>query len=411
MSWNSYLSSGGVRSSTFTDYDTARKHFETVKPIRGRSPELKPLGSNRAYTQCQIEIDELTWGVSATLYSTQCVTIYPDKTIKLHRDSWLTPSTANFIDAVLPTKFGTVSLRKRRLIYKNASGQEYVIPQSGLMLQASDDWSTADIKIDVNNEPKLYEYKADRKVLNAIRKTIKPLLDTVNVMSAMSSNYTIQEVAQYFPDVINDYVAQVNEHKRKMKLKEEGDEEHQNYYGYFYGTYTIRNLVASKAGLPAIRHLSEMGEYYKKNSTTTANLYRNRKMDTDNVVSYLSTIDKVFRVSEPNKPIDAESIRKLMLSIVLNDSNYASENRHDPEVTVSTMFGDVPIGNLMWSASNTTIENYIIDVIKYVYADLIFKQVEVPYGTLPSVANDKYVFCNKYLVEQEDILTRRQVVQ
>lgn len=411
MSWNSYMSSGGVRSSTFTDYDTARKHFETVKPIRGRSPELKPLGSNRAYTQCQIEIDELTWGVSATLYSTQCVTIYPDKTIKLHRDSWLTPSTANFIDAVLPTKFGTVSLRKRRLIYKNASGQEYVIPQSGLMLQASDDWSTADIKIDVNNEPKLYEYKADRKVLNAIRKTIKPLLDTVNVMSAMSSNYTIQEVAQYFPDVINDYVAQVNEHKRKMKLKEEGDEEHQNYYGYFYGTYTIRNLVASKAGLPAIRHLSEMGEYYKKNSTTTANLYRNRKMDTDNVVSYLSTIDKVFRVSEPNKPIDAESIRKLMLSIVLNDSNYASENRHDPEVTVSTMFGDVPIGNLMWSASNTTIENYIIDVIKYVYADLIFKQVEVPYGTLPSVANDKYVFCNKYLVEQEDILTRRQVVQ
>jgi hypothetical protein len=279
------------------------------------------------------------------------------------------------------------------------------------MLQASDDWATADVKVDVDNEPKLYEYKADRKVLNAIRKTIKPLLDTVNVMSAMSSNYTIQEVAQYFPDVINDYVEQVNEHKRKMKLKEEGDEEHQNYYGYFYGTYTIRNLVASKAGLPAIRHLSEMGEYYKKNSTTTSNLYRNRKMDTDNVVSYLSTIDTVFKVSEPNESIDAESIRKLMLSIVLNDSNYAAENRHDPEVTVSTMFGEVPIGNLMWSASNTTIENYIIDVIKYMYADLIFKQVEVPYGTLPSVANDKYVFCNKYLVEQEDILTRRQVVQ
>lgn len=411
MSWNSYMSSGGVRSSTFTDYDTARKHFETVKPIRGRSPALKPLGSNRAYTQCQIEIDELTWGVSATLYSTQCVTIYPDNTIKLHRDSWVTPSTANFIDAVLPTKFGTVSLRKRRLIYKSASGQEYVIPQSGLMLQASDDWSTADVKVDVDNEPKLYEYKADRKVLNAIRKTIKPLLDTVNVMSAMSSNYTIQEVAQYFPDVVNDYVEQVNEHKRKMKLKEEGDEEHQNYYGYFYGTYTIRNLVASKAGLPAIRHLSEMGEYYKKNREVQGNMYRNFKLDKDNVGSYLSTIDTVFKVSEPNESIDAESIRKLMLSIVLNDSNYASENRHDPEVTVSTMFGDVPIGNLMWSASNTTIENYIIDVIKYMYADLIFKQVEVPYGTLPSVANDKYVFCNKYLVEQEDILTRRQVVQ
>ena len=411
MSWNSYISSGGVRSSTFADYDTARKHFETVKPIRGRTPELRPLGSNRAYTQCKIEIDELTWGVSATLYGTQCVTIYPDKSIKLHRDTWLTPSTANFIDAILPTKFGTVSLRKRRLIYKNSAGQEYVIPADGLMLKASDDWSSADVKIDADNEPKLYEYKADRKVMNSIRKSIKPLLDTVHVMSSMSSTYSVHEVAQYFPDVINEYVEQVNEHKRKMKLKEEGDEEHQNYYGYFYGTYTIRNLVASKAGLPALRHLSEMGDYYKKHREVNGNMYRNHKMDKDNVTAYLSMIDKVFNASKPNSHVDAECIRKLMLSVALNDSNYATEIRNNPEVMVETMFGEVPIGNIMWSMTGNTLENILIDVIKYVYADLIFKQVEVPYGTLPSVANDKYIFCNKYLVEQEDILTRRYIVQ
>jgi hypothetical protein len=60
--------------------------------------------------------------------------------------------------------------------------------------------------------------------------------------------------------------------------------------------------------------------------------------------------------------------------------------------------------------SGTTVENYIIDVIKYVYADLIFKKVEVSQGVLPSTLNEKYVLCNKYLVEQEDIITRRYVV-
>jgi len=411
MSWNAFISSGGVRSSTFADYDTARKHFETVKPIRGRTPELRPLGSNRAYTQCQINVDELTWGVSATLYGTQCVTIYPDKTIRLATGSWLTPSTANFIDAVLPSKFGSVYLKRRRLIYKNTVGQEYVVPADGLMLRATEDWAHADVKVDADNAPKLYEYKADRKVLNSVRKTIKPLLDTVHVMSSMSCNYSVHEVAQYFPNVINEYVESVNEHKRKMQLKEEGDEEHKNYYGYFYGTYALRNLIANKAGLPAIRNLSEMGEYYKKHILSAKGTLHQHTLGKDKINTYLSTIDKVFNASKPSNQDDAEGIRKLMLSVVLNDSSYATEIRNNPEVMVYTLFGEVPIGNLMWSMSGDTLENYFIEVIKYVYADLIFKQVEVPYGTLPSTANDKYVYCNKYLVEHEDILTRRQVVQ
>jgi hypothetical protein len=100
----------------------------------------------------------------------------------------------------------------------------------------------------------------------------------------------------------------------------------------------------------------------------------------------------------------------MMLRVVTNGSSYAKQVHHDAEIAVDTMFGKVNLPELEWRVSGTTIENYIIDVIKYVYADLIFKKVEVSQGVLPSTLNEKYVLCNKYLVEQEDIITRRYVV-
>jgi hypothetical protein len=122
-----------------------------------------------------------------------------------------------------------------------------------------------------------------------------------------------------------------------------------------------------------------------------------------NTEDYLSIIANLFSNN-------AETVRKMLLRIVTNGSSYAKQVGHDAEIAVDTMFGKVMLPELEWRVSGNTIENYIVDVIKYVYADLIFKKVEVPQGVLPSTRNEKYVLCNKYLVEQEDILTRRQTV-
>jgi hypothetical protein len=125
--------------------------------------------------------------------------------------------------------------------------------------------------------------------------------------------------------------------------------------------------------------------------------------DGHNTEGYLSIISNLFSDN-------AETVRKMMLRVVTNGSSYAKQVRHDAEVGVDTMFGKVNLPEIEWQVSGSTIENYIIDVIKYVYADLIFKKVEVSQGVLPSTRNEKYVLCNKYLVEQEDIITRRYVV-
>ena len=405
MSWNTFISSAGVRSAHFNTHKMALAHFNAVKPIRGRTPELKPLGTNRTYTQCKIEHDPLVDSVSAVLYETPCVTIYPDNTIKLNRGGWISPSTANFMEAVLPSKFGKVRLQRRRMIYKTVKGREFVIPESGLWLQISDDWQTAEPVLD--NAPTLYEYKADRKVLNAIRKNIKPFLDATFVMTSMSSTYTLPEIAYFFPHVIDDYVKQVNEHRAKMHAKEAGDPAHANYYGYFYGSYTLRNLIESKVGAPNLSNLSHLAERMKRtgdsSNFTNAPYGTAEYKDGYDTEDFLSIISNLFSDN-------AETVRKMMLRVVTNGSSYAKQTHHDAEIEVDTMFGKVSLPELQWTVSGNTIENYILDVIKYVYADLIFKKVEVSQGVLPSTQNEKYVLCNKYLVEQEDILTRRQVV-
>lgn len=406
MSWNTIISSAGVRSSHFDTHETALAHFNAVKPIRGRTPELKPLGSNRSYTQCKITHDPLVDSVSAVLYETPCVTIYPDNTIKLNRGGWISPSTANFMEAVLPHKFGKVRLQRRRMIYTAPNTrQEFVIPDNGLWLKISEDWGTAEPVLD--NAPTLYEYKADRKVMNAIRKNIKPFLDATYVMTSMSSTYTLPEIAYFYPNVIDDYVRQVNEHREKMHAKEAGDPEAQTYYGYFYGSFTLRNLIDNKVGAPNLSSLTHLGENVKRTGDTSK--LTNAKYGTAGyedgyyTEDYLSIIKDLFSDN-------AETVRKMLLRIVTNGSSYAKQVGHDAEIAVDTMFGKVMLPELEWRVSGNTIENYIVDVIKYVYADLIFKKVEVPQGVLPSTLNEKYVLCNKYLVEQEDILTRRKVV-
>lgn len=416
MSWNTYISSGGIKSYNFASHAKAVAHFNAVKPIRGRIPELKPLGSNRSYTQCKITNDALVDSISAELYGRPCVTIYPDNTIKITSGGWVGPATAMFIDAVLPYAFGQVRLSKRRLIYTAPQGQgntpaktrEFAIPESGLWLKLSANWETAE-PIIADNAPTLYEYKADRKVMNAIRKNIKPFLDAQYVMTSMSTTYDTAEIAYFYPHVVDTYIDRVNEHKANMKLKEEGNVNAQNYYGYFFSNSQFAGIVEKNVGAPQMYNLSGIADRVKNIGGENTRKLTNNPYGTPNyedayrVEDYLAIIADLFSD-------DAETVRKVMLSVVTNSSNGAREWRDKPEIPVTTMFGEVMIPNMNWVVSGTTIENYIIEVIKYVYADLIFKKVEVPQGVLPSTYNEKYMLCNKYLVEQEDILTRRKVV-
>lgn len=81
------------------DYATALKWHDDTKPIRGRSPELKPLGNRR---DCDVySIRKNGEAVELVLYKTPVVTFKPNGNVELRTAGWSTVSTRQFIRQVL----------------------------------------------------------------------------------------------------------------------------------------------------------------------------------------------------------------------------------------------------------------------------------------------------------------------
>ena len=416
MAWNTFMASAGIDHRHFVDYETVLSHYDNVKPIRGRTPEVRPLGRNRKYTQCRIIHNALVDSVSAVLYDTECVTIFDNGLVRLNRGHWVSPSTANFMDAVLPPKFGSIRLDRRRIIYTTVTNEQYVVPEQGLMLQAvinpeTKEWETLEVIQDKLPENNLFEYKADRKVLNTIRKHMKPFFDAVFVMSSMSSTYTIDEIAELFPDVITKYVDDKNDHEEKMRRKEAGEEEYKNYSGYFYDSHTLRHLIISNVGAPRLDLLSGLGDAVKRLDGKTSVISTGYKAA---IFADFGASTLMQYIKDACTTTDAETIRKMMVAIACNGSNYGVErdslNGSSRSHTIPTLFGDVEVPNLAFIFTQSQFDTYMTDIIKYIYADEVFKEVEVPRGTLPSQSNMKYIYANKYFVNEQDIVTRRHAV-
>jgi hypothetical protein len=155
--------------------------------------------------------------------------------------------------------------------------------------------------------------------------------------------------------------------------------------------------------MPRLATLSGLAETIKARGGDTTGIEAGYRHHKDFGVSkFLSLIDNLFSNN-------AETVRRTMVSIACNEASYAYESREE-KAKVPTLFGDVEIPHLAYDYNVVAMEGYIIDVIKYLYADLIFKKVEVEQGVLPSLTNEKYVLANQYLIKEQDIVTRRHAV-
>ena len=429
MSWNTFISSGGIRGNViFADYAAALNHFQTVKPIRGRANDQRPLGTNRStYSHCQIKFDPLTDGVSAYLYDTPCLSIYPTGRIEIRPSTWITPSTANFLEACIPSKFGSAYLSRRKIIYRTKATQdangrtefkEFVIPKNGvLVLQANSDWSACEVVMDEKLNPAIatqnYEYKADRKILNQIRKHYAGFLSTLDVMSAMSERYSINEICEYYPEVALRYVDKQNEYAEKERQMEEevrNDPTKRFYPPHFNAGWEMRAVIES-VGMPRMSTLGDLAQSIKThvgdNKTPPWVKSHVEHIVQRNIPAYT----QMLKDAESD---DVSVLRKLMIGIAINSANYghyAGGWGEDLKTeTVPTKFGDTKVPSMFYLVSKTQMENFFIDAIKYIYADKIFKKVEVPLGTVPKTTNEKYVILNNFLLENSDIVTQRHSV-
>lgn len=80
-------------------YEFYKNKWETTKPIRGRSEEIRPVGKRRRDWEKIIrkELGNGEYSYCIVLYQTECVEYLPDGSVKLRAGGWPTPSTAEFI--------------------------------------------------------------------------------------------------------------------------------------------------------------------------------------------------------------------------------------------------------------------------------------------------------------------------
>jgi hypothetical protein len=200
MGWGytPYNSAGIPALST---YEEVKAHYEKVIPIRGRTPECRPLGSNRRYKWFQVRKNRISveGGVdnplgtfadtySYSFYSNNDIEFFPDDTIKVQNASWHSPSVLQFFTYSL-AKIGTIDSVRGKWYFVNKMGKNFLM-DNGLVLVKEGDVYVAE------NAVKEKRYKANRKELNAIRKKYKVFIDYGSTMLGMSPYIDRLEVAE-----------------------------------------------------------------------------------------------------------------------------------------------------------------------------------------------------------------------
>jgi hypothetical protein len=378
--------SSGVSHYNFKSFDTAEAHFKSVKPIRGSDPEIRPIGSNRRYKWCAIAMPD-TDTVQAILYDTPCVEYRRDGTVTLRLDKWVTYSTANFMDAVLPPQFGVVSLNKRRVVLTTPNGDKYEIPRGpdGLTFNAND-WT----KLTLADNEDRYEYVADRKMIKQVREYFRPFIDYVKVCGSMNNKYTSDDMIDLFPEVIETTQKFWDEEVAECK---KWNNDHQGYSRY----PSIARIMYSAHGhhfyskAPLIRRDTQWEHWYR----------RNRKEAIENMLNCLAMASSG----------DGEQFQKLMFVLAANadvGSGYShNQSKYVNNIEYRGYDYHGKMGVRSWTVEAKTLIDNFEDMFKTVYADLCYKKQLLKGGKLPNDNSKKYVMGFEAI---KDNLTSRQNV-
>jgi hypothetical protein len=149
-----------MRVPRIQDYATALKAFNYIKPLRGRSPEIKPLGNRRDADTYHIRMDGEA--VELVLYKTPVITFMPDGEVVLFIDSYNTVATQQFISHVL----GIGASGVRRTTVLTIDNSKYTLANQDKLRLRRDEESG---KWQVLNPSEQWTWRLDRKAVSNVR--------------------------------------------------------------------------------------------------------------------------------------------------------------------------------------------------------------------------------------------------
>ena len=373
--------SAHINNDNFVSYDTALKFYNSVKPIRGSEPPIRPVGNNRRYKQCSIEMADER--LQFKLYDNIVMTYAKDGTVAFNCCGWASVTTAKFLDAVLPAALGTVYRKNNKMVLAMPRADKtlnYEIPMNvWVYFKADKEWTT----LEPLNAPVKYEYVANRKALNAVRRAYSGFINYLKITSAMSDVYSSDELIEYFPQVGARFVS-------NMLTDIENKANSQ------WSTNPMWNMRLSIQQMFQTQHtlLPSMG------------IVMRAKEEDKEDASY--NLNNALNLAQSSKPDDWRKLTLLLVASVAANFRVdaSTSTKHD---LLATFVGDGyhKTPELRSNVPASTLLAVFDDVLKIAYADICFVSKEVETGVLPSERNTCYVYTYQYL---RDNLTRRQNV-
>lgn len=162
-------------------YANAKYVHDKTKPIRGRSPEKRPLGERRDVDTYSVRMRGEN--VEFVLYKTPVITYLPNGDVVIKTDGWSSISTHQFISQVLGVRcYGSRSSTIMEVRRSDGGVSKQVVPRnkSVTMVHAGGNWHITEYHT-------LYEYRLNRKAANEVRKKYADFLRYIKGMVNLRS--------------------------------------------------------------------------------------------------------------------------------------------------------------------------------------------------------------------------------
>jgi hypothetical protein len=156
---------------TIIDYFNANRWWESTKPIRGRSNDIRPL-TERRYADCySIRKNPSNNAIECVLYKTPVVAFMPDGEIEVRNGGYVTASTHMFIEEVLGAGIRVQGQRGKTIV---RVGGHALTLGDGEVLRLRKDEQRRLYPVTTQTN---YAYRINRKGANIVRARYKEFYD------------------------------------------------------------------------------------------------------------------------------------------------------------------------------------------------------------------------------------------
>jgi hypothetical protein len=172
-----------------------------VSPIRGRNPEIKPLGKNRRFTWFTIKekhtvlpesddpLGSFDIAYVLTCWNSDMVTFHSNGDIVLKDTNWHSPTTMGFLTFSLQS-FGAIISKRGKWYFQNKKGESFLFHNEMTLRQSEDGFYRPKAQLVEKR------YRLSRKAMNSIRKKYKGFIEYGKNALSIEPTVTRLEVAE-----------------------------------------------------------------------------------------------------------------------------------------------------------------------------------------------------------------------